>query len=156
MTKLETLIAILLLSCASPPKNVDPTGTYILGSENQKNDEESYGYYGKVQVKKLSANRILMTFGVNKGAPSYNSGSFIDTLYYRDNKAIYTDPSSDSTCKITFIFSSAGITVKEETADFNFGCGFGHGVVADGFYKKISSKIPLLENYETGERIDQK
>jgi hypothetical protein len=28
----------------------------------------------------------------------------------------------------------------------NFGCGFGHGVFADGFYKKRSSKTPILRH----------
>lgn len=96
-----------------------------------------------------------MTFGVSKGAPSYNSGSFVDTLDYQNNKAIYTDPELDTTCKITFEFSTKGVVVKEETADFNSGCGFGHAVVADGFYQKISSKIPVLEDFLTGKKIEK-
>ena len=93
-----------------------------------------------------------MTFGVNKGAPSYNSGSFIDTLIYKNNMAIYTDPVIDSSCKITFTFNKSGVLVKEEANDFNSGCGFGHAVVADGFYKIISRKVPILREPLTGDK----
>ncbi|WP_304344190.1 hypothetical protein [Chryseobacterium koreense] len=96
-----------------------------------------------------------MTFEVNKGAPSYNSGSFVDTLIYKENKAIYTDVESDSTCRITFDFDKKGITVKEITADYNSGCGFGHAVVADGFYKRISNKTPILTEPLTGEKLEK-
>lgn len=134
---------------------IDPTGTYQLDSRTKKKNGESYGYSGQIQVKKIRTDKIVMTFEVNKGAPSFNSGSFVDTLSYIDNKAIYTDPESDSTCKITFDFGKKGITVKEETADYNSGCGFGHAVVADGFYKRISSKSPMLTEPLTGEKLEK-
>ncbi len=96
-----------------------------------------------------------MTFEVNKGAPSYNFGSFVDTLDYRSNKSVYINMQIDTTCKISFNFSKKGIIVKEETADFNSGCGFGHAVVADGFYRKISSKKPVLLEPTTGTKIEK-
>ncbi len=96
-----------------------------------------------------------MTFEVNKGAPSYNSGSFVDTLIYKNNKAIYTASEFDTTCKITFDFDKNGVSVKEETSDYNSGCGFGHGVVADGFYKRMSGKTPILTEPLTGEKIEK-
>ena len=118
-----------------------------------KKNGDVYGYFGQIQVKKISASKIVMTFEVNKGAPSYNSGSFVDTLIYRDNKAIYTDREADSTCKISFAFDTKGIRVIEETADFNSGCGFGYAVVAHGFYRRISSKTPVLTRPLTGEKL---
>jgi hypothetical protein len=132
---------------------VDPTGTYKLKNRINKKKGEIYGYFGQIQVKKINAEKIVMTFEVNKGAPSYNSGSFVDTLIYKENKAIYRDTQSDSTCKIIFNFDKKGIIVIEETANYNWGCGFGHGVVADGFYKKSSSKPPILTQPLTGEKL---
>lgn len=121
--------------------HTEPTGIYKLNNVIEKKDGEIYGYFGQIQVKKLNSEQIVMKFEVNKGAPSYNSGSFFDTLIYKNNKAVYRDIEVDTTCKITFKFDRKGITVLEETANYNWGCGFGHGVVADGFYKKTSNKV---------------
>jgi hypothetical protein len=132
---------------------IDPTGTYVLDSKTTKKDGEVYGYTGKIQVKKLGSSKIIMTFVVNKGAPSYNSGSFVDTLNYKNNRSIYTNTEADSTCKITFDFNKRGVDVREETADYNHGCSFGHAVVANGFYKRISSKISVLRDLLTGEEL---
>ena len=74
-------------------------------------------------------------------------------MKYKNNRAIFTDPEADTTCKIIFDFKINGVTVKEETADYDFGCGFGHAVVADGFYKKTSAKIPILTYPLTGEKL---
>jgi len=157
MKKLIFLVitAIFLMGFTLQSDYIDPTGTYKLKSKTKKRNGEIYGYFGQIQIKKLSADKIVMTFEVNKGAPSYNSGSFVDTLKYVENKVIYTNPEFDSTCKLTFDFNKKGISVKEETEDANFGCGFGHGVFADGFYKRISSKIPILTEPLTGEVLEK-
>ena len=149
------LVSIIIsTSLAAQATYIDPTGTYQLDSKTTKKDGEIYGYSGQIQVKKIGSDKIVMTFEVNKGAPSYNSGAFVDTLNYKDNRSIYTDPETDPTCRITFDFGKKGVTVKEETTDHNFGCGFGHAVVADGFYKRISSKTPILTDPSTGEKLE--
>jgi hypothetical protein len=132
---------------------IDPTGTYDLDSKTTKKGNDTYGYFGQIQIKALSTSKIVMTFFVCKGAPSYNSGSFVDTLDYQDNKAIYTDPELDKSCAITFDFNEKNVTVKEKTDNYNFGCGFGHAVVADGIFKKTSSKVPLLKDPGTGQEL---
>ncbi|MCO5234531.1 MAG: hypothetical protein M9888_12465 [Chitinophagales bacterium] len=135
---------------------IDPTGTYKLDNKTEEKNGEVYGYSGYIQVKKITKDKIVMTFEVNKGAPSYNSGSFVDTLTYKNNIALYTVPDDiDSTCKITFHFDKKGVTVLEETADYNSGCGFGHAVVANGFYKRTSSKTPILTEPLTGEKLEK-
>ena len=144
-----------LLVVATLTTYIDPTGTYKYVGKTTVKNGEAYGYTGGIQVKKLSSDRIVITFQVNKGAPSYNSGAFIDTLMYQDNKAVYTDVEEDSTCKITFDFRKNGIYVDEKTADYNSGCGFGHAVIAKGFFKKISSKMPVLTNPFTGEKLEE-
>jgi hypothetical protein len=127
-------------------KPIDPTGSYKLVSNAKIKNGDVYGYSGDIEVKLLDSSRIAISFFVTKGMPSYNSGSFIDTLFFRDNIGTYKTK-EDSTCTMTFRFSAKGIKVEEKTADYNFGCGFGHAVVADGFYKKTSSKIPKNENF---------
>lgn len=144
---------ILFTSFTFHTNLVNPTGTYKLDNTVKLKNGETYGYKGQIQVQKISENRIVMTFEIHKGSPSYNSGSFVDTLKYEHNKLIYTDLSNDSTCKITFTFDKKGVTVKEITADFNSGCGFGGAVVADGYFKKTSSKTPILLKPLTGEQL---
>lgn len=73
-------------------------------------------------------------------------GSFADTLEYLNNRAIYTDPASDPTCRISFEFKHDGINVKQASDDLDFACGFGHAVYTDGFYKKTSSGISDMED----------
>ena len=85
-------------------KYVNPTGTYHLVGKTKKKDGDVYGWFGTIQVKTLTANKIAMTFYICKGAPSYNSGSFVDTLYYSDNKAIYADEDTAKKCVTTFVF----------------------------------------------------
>jgi len=126
---------------------INPTGTYKLDSKTIKKNGETYGYFGDMKIKLLENSKIVLSLFVCKGAPSYNLGSFVDTLAYQNNIAIYT-PEWDSTCKITFYFKKKGITVDQYQDNLNFGCGFGHGVFADGFYKKTSSKTPIIKNDE--------
>jgi hypothetical protein len=158
MKHIIKILSLLILWCflnsmISQNINIDPTGTYKLVSKITQKGADFYGYSGEIQVKVLSKNKIIMTFDVNKGAPTYNSGTFIDTLDYFNNKTIFKNPAADPSCEITFIFSNKGVTVKEKTKDFNCGCGFGHAVVADGFYSKKSAEIPVLKDPMTGEEI---
>jgi len=127
---------------------INPTGTYKLDSKTTKKGKDVYGYTGEIKVKMLTKNKIVMSFIVCKGAPSYNSGSFLDTLDYKDNRSIYTDLENDSSCMMTFKFTDKGVIVDEKTDDYNFGCGFGHAVVADGYFKKTSALVPLIKDFE--------
>jgi len=135
----------ITLNIAIGQASFNPTGTYVYQGKATIKDGETYGYFGTIQVKKLTDRKIVMTFYICKGAPSYNSGSFVDTLDYKNNRAIhiYQD------CITTFSFSNAGIYVKETS---NGSC-WGAGVVAHGHFKKKSSKQPILTEPLTGEKI---
>jgi len=128
----------------SPTVFINPTGTYKLGNRIAEKDGDTYGYFGEIKVKLLPKSKIAITLFVCKGAPSYNSGTIWDTLTFKNSKALCTTPDDDSTCKITFRFKKNGVSVDQQQANLNFGCGFGHGVFADGYYRKISSKIPVI------------
>jgi len=129
-------------------KFINPTGYYELKGK-QKGDE-TYGYFGEIKVKLISNSRIVVSFFICKGYKSYNSGSFYDTLVYTNNQAIYRTPEDDSTCHIEMIFTTKGVNIDETAANFNNGCGFGYAVIAHGFFRRISKRIPsdkeLLEN----------
>jgi hypothetical protein len=146
------LLAILTLSTKGQVNKamtlINPTGSYKLDNKTTIKHGDTYGYFGEAKIKLLDSSKIAISFFICKGAPSYNSGSFIDTLKYLNTKATYRTPDDDTSCKITFTFSNKGLTVEQYQADINFGCGFGHAVFADGFYKKISAKIPLIDDLE--------
>jgi hypothetical protein len=124
--------------------SIDPTGTYELG--NHQPNADIQGKFGKIQVLKIDKNKIAMTFMINRGSPSYNSGTFIDTLTLKKNSAIYTSSYSEEPCEIIFNFDSNGLDVIQQTKISSFSCGFGYGVVAKGYFRKTSNAIPVLED----------
>ena len=154
MKSFVLVILCLLTTALFGQTKLNPTGTYNYRGKKKVLDGTVFGpYEGEIQVQQITPNEIVMTFFICKGAPSFNSGSFVDTLQLVNNTAIYTEKELDSTCKITFRFDKKGVMVKEETADYNAGCGFGHAVVANGRFKKISSKSPVLVEPLSGEAI---
>ena len=127
---------------------INPTGTYKLDSKTVIKDGETYGYFGHVKVKLLDSTRIVVGLFICKGAPNYNSGSFLDTLEYQNNYVIHRTPESDSSCTIKLLFTKQGLTIEQFQKDINFGCEFGHGVFADGFYKLTSKKSPADKEFD--------
>jgi hypothetical protein len=152
----KILFAILMSLEMSPNVGqhyINPTGTYTLVSKAKVVKGETYGYTGDIQVKALSKNKIVVVLGVDMGAPAYNSGELFDTLKYVNNTCVHNGDKYDPTCRITLKFSEHGINVTQKQADLNSGCGFGHGVFADGHYEKNSEKVPVLRHPQTGELI---
>lgn len=136
----------------SKAKYINPTGTYRLDGKTKEKNGEVFGYTGTIQVKTLSNNKVAMTFYICKGAPSYNSGDFEDTLFYDKNKAVYVDEDTATKCITTFIFSSTGVTVSESPVS-SLGKCWGYGVVAAGHFTKKSSKIPILIDPLSGKKL---
>lgn len=135
-----------LFTDAIENKTINPTGTYKLKAKSYKKDGDTYGYTGKIQVKQIKTDSIIMSFYVSEGAPRYNSGSFIDTLYYSNNSAHYTGVDFEDSCKIKFIFNKMGLEIKDENNTSWFYCGFGYGVSAKGFYNKLDNKVPIIKD----------
>ena len=129
-----------------------PCGTYKLISKTTYKNGNKIGKHGTIRVKPISSDKIIMSFYVNLGFPTYNSGSFIDTLTIESNNATYKIPEYDSSCQIKFKFSISTISISETTEDYYMGCGFGNAVRTDGLqFKKTSSKIPKIKDFTTGE-----
>lgn len=154
---MKNLFAVLILcalttfACKVVQKQQSVSGTYELVSKTVKKGDDVYGYAGDIQVKELPNNRIVLSLFITKGAPSYNSGSFVDTMDLANNLAVYTNKEFDPSCKITLQFTVKGIQLKQESNHDYFECGFGNGVVAHGFFKRVSSEIPVIKDLATGE-----
>ncbi len=135
---------------ASSKTFLNPTGTYAFDGKTKTKDRDIFGYFGEIKVKLIDTNKIAMSFYICKGAPSYNSGSFVDTLLYRENIALYRDEDLQKACKVTFTFSKKNIKIQE-TANYEYGTCWGHGVIAFGSFKKTSYKIPIIKDPLTEE-----
>lgn len=140
---MKNLIFISLIfffaSCKENKSDIDPTGTYELKGEGIEG--EMKGYSGEIRVKLIENRKIAVNFYITKGHPSYNEGTFKDTLNYRRNKAVYQDKDLKTACTLTLDFSKEGVQI-EENANYEHGNCWGNGVVAHGFFKKTSSKVP--------------
>jgi hypothetical protein len=66
-----------------------------------------------------------------------------------DNIAVYSPKVfPDSVCSIVFQFDKNRVKVTQLGMDFD--CGFGHGVYADGIYKRIDAKSSNFGSLEWG------
>ena len=142
-------IIMCVLACAGAhsQKLIDPTGSYKLQANSRLKDGDRYGWFGDIKVKLLDSHRIAMSFYICKGAPTYNSGSFVDTLAYRNNIAVYKDTfDTVKGCRVTFTFSKRRIELLEEMSANSTGNCWGNGVWAWGPYRKYSSRTPVIKD----------
>jgi len=129
---LFSLCLLFTLSSFFIEKNTDfnPTGTY----EYDHGDDGD----GIVKVQKISSNKIKVSIFVVGGGPSHNMGEFMEVITIKNGVAKY----KSGDCALKFIFNSKAVKVVQT----GWNCGFGMGVVADGYYLKTSSKVPDMEN----------
>jgi hypothetical protein len=93
----------------------------------------------------------LQYFAIGQGKkviPVFNpTGTYkLDSKTYTRHGEVYGYTGDDTSCRITFHFTSKGVTVDQAQANPNFGCGFGHAVFADGYYKKVSGRVPVIKD----------
>ena len=144
------VIFLIIISFAAKAQTgsvfINPAGYYSLDSKTTLKDGDTYGYFGTLKIKQVDSAHIVVDLYVCKGAPGYNSGTLQDTLLYKNGIAMHTT-TEDNTCVITFNFNTAdGVEVEEKTKDTATGCGFGQGVKASGFYKRIVSYDAKAKN----------
>lgn len=134
----------MLSACLSNSSGVktDVTGEYFLGDSLDKGGMKPGGV---IHVLQLSDNQVILSLDYCKGAPSYNLGSFMDTLSLKNSQAIYRSE-YDSTCTIQFTFKSDGLNVNQQSTNWPSFCGFGGGVDASGFYPKTSKIITEVKD----------
>lgn len=108
---------------------LNPTGTYEYDHGNNGN--------GKVKVQKLSSDKIKVSIFVVGGEPSHNMGEFMKELKFKNGVAVY----KSGDCGLKFVFSSNAVKVIQT----GWNCGFGAGIMADGYYKKTSSQVPNMD-----------
>jgi hypothetical protein len=137
------MAGVVFAPLQQPPKFIDPTGTYLLKGETKKN--KIVGHSGEIRIKLLDTQTVAMTFFICKGFPNYETGSFIDTLSYTDNKVMYKPP-ADSGCTIAFWFDDLSAETQQYFTNPRSACGFGPGVMKSTVFEKRSSEIPIIQD----------
>ena len=145
----QVYIFVLLLSltftiCGQTTSNtLKYAGTYSYGTDVEKSGT------GTIFIYPETDSTILFYINLNRGAPSYNSGSLYGRVKINKGKGTFYAKFDfiDNGCKWTFQFAKDYLTIM--TVDGKYGCGFGHAVYADGDFKRVSRKTPdFFENAE--------
>jgi hypothetical protein len=85
-----------------------------------------------------SDSTVLLYIELTRGAPSYNSGSMYTRINLTSSPIIFRSIDIDLKCEIELVLKNGSVILTTLNDD----CGFGHGVFADGLFKKKSSIIP--------------
>lgn len=151
MYKLYLLIILsLIYSCTFRTKDIDPSGTYSLIIHHDNKSDQSKDRIGLIQVKKIDLEKIAITFDLNSGFPEHNNTSFVDTISYTKNSAIYS-PLNNKNIVLHFSFSENELLILE-TSDLQVSSR--PVVNLNGTYQKISNETPLLIDPLTGEPLE--
>lgn len=70
-----------------------------------------------------------------------NTGTGNAIAHIEGDTAIFKPDDSDDECKITMKFTKGKLVVDQEGI-----CGFGHNVMANGTYRKISARKPKFDS----------
>ena len=136
-------LAFFIQPFPGKPGFIDPTGTYILTGTIKNN--RITGHSGELRVRLLEDHTVAVCFYINKGYPGYESGSFIDTLTYEENRIYYT-PGKASSCTVLFSFADREVAITQIYSDPHSGCGFGGGVLIPATFRKTSGDIPIIQD----------
>jgi hypothetical protein len=139
-------LPLLLISgslSVGSPAFVNPTGTYLLKGEVKNN--KIFGHSAEMRVRLLDTITVAICLYLNKGYPGYESGNFLDTLHYEDNRVSY-HPVGDSSCSIYFAFDEKTVEIFEVLTDPHSGCGFLPGVLVPAILEKTTSDNPVIQD----------
>ena|ERR1700733_13844572 len=128
---------------APNPDFVDPTGTYIL-TGNVRNNRVT-GHSGELRVRLLNQHSAAVCFYINKGYPDYESGAFVDTLSYEENRFMWTS-AADTTCSLLFDFQPAAVEIIRIVSDPNCTCGFAPDVLIPATFYRSSRDVPVIQD----------
>ena len=123
---------------------IDPTGTYILKGNVEKNKIISHS--GEIRVKLLGHSKVAISFYINKGYPGYESLSFGDNLVYDDNHFAHYKPAANADCTVLFLFNHKNAEIQQLYSDPQSGCSFGKGILVSTTFKKFSSEEPIIQD----------
>lgn len=118
-------------------KDFEFGGTYAFG-ENV--DSEAVG---TVYIHPISDSSALFFMDLCRGGPTYNMGSVIGELDFKDNIGLYDSKKYDDffDCGLKFEFNADSLVVTIIPGHED--CGLGHAVYPDHTYYRRSKAIPM-------------
>jgi len=134
------------VSSIHAPTFINPTGTYILKGAVKKNNIT--GHFGELRVNMLDSQTVVFCFYLSSGYPDYSVASMMDTLRYEDN-CIHLQPKRDSTCSLVLTFAYRSVDLMTIYKDPATSCGFAPGVIVPATLYKISSEVPVIQDFST-------
>jgi len=152
MKRLSSIIIVLLLfqtaySQGRAFKTSKYAGTYILGNVRSNNGGAS------IEVYPESDSTVLFYVHIQRGAPSHNSGRLYGRMRILDGSGLFNTKFDflENSCRWKITTTSKAFILT--TVNNQYDCAFGNGVVADGEYKKISSKKPECFVQGDGQKV---
>ncbi|MEP6944399.1 MAG: hypothetical protein ABJA02_00660 [Acidobacteriota bacterium] len=151
-----TLCAVIFTSFAAGGADAQSSRTSVSGAEVTGTFRMAFtGKFkdssNEIQIAALGHGKLhiameLLYPYVVRGEMSANMGSLDGEATIEGDTAVYSSTEFGE-CTITIKFVKPGtISVSQDGTDSN--CGFGHNVMADGTYKKVSSTKPKFESPE--------
>lgn len=148
--------AMILFSDPTPAQSsrasvsgAEVTGTFKMSFIGKKYKDFS----NQLDILALGGGKIKIAFDLvypytlQNGEVSANMGGLSGEASIKGDTAIY-ESDEYGPCKITIKFVRPGsVRVTQEGSPPD--CGFGHNVTSQGTYRKVSSKKPKFEEYES-------
>ncbi len=128
-------LALALLAAGGAPAPRSLTGTWERGT---------FEAGGGTLVVIDDAEGTRFQLQLSRGGPVNNLGFLEGSLTVKDGLATHVRRGDGSHCEITFRFARETVVLKQ-TVGSSAECDFGHGVYADGTYRRISRKKPTLD-----------
>lgn len=136
----STLICFLLFQTVYSQEKAFRTSTYAgtYGIGNVRSD----GGGASIEIYPESDSTVLFYMHIQRGAPSHNTGRLYGRMLVTNGSGVFHTQFDflENGCKWKVRITPRHLFLA--TVNNQFDCGFGKGVMADGEYKKISSKKP--------------
>ncbi|MEI6123467.1 MAG: hypothetical protein WCQ95_07535 [Bacteroidota bacterium] len=135
------LASLLGFGQTKPTDTNKPITTKYAGRYSYGNNIDK-GRVGVMYVYAETDSSILFYLELNRGAPSYSMGSIYNSVKIKNDTGTFYTKFAYATdgCKWIFRFSKNRLTLA--TVNSAYDCDFGHGVFADGDFKRTSNIPP--------------
>jgi hypothetical protein len=149
--ELRVVVAIGLLALASVGVAAQRTRpsvstAEVTGTFHMNFGGKFRGTYDEIKIASIGRSKLrvsmeLMFPHIVNGEMTPNMGSLDDTFAIKGDTASY----STGQCTLTIKFARAGtISVTQRGMDSD--CGFGHNVMANGTYHRVSARKPRFDS----------
>ena len=139
MERILFVIGLCVVSGFSVSAQSDVTAKQVNGTWRYRENEFKIWALGNQKLRVEFSG--IFEYKTGNGEPTANTGEGNGTAKIEGNSAIFKPEGAEDDCKITLKFTKGKLVVSQEGF-----CGFGHNVMADGTYKKVSGAKPKFDS----------